>query len=130
MNESKQILLVHDEPKRAKLFKRILERCGAGVTCVTGEEELSQALESQTYSHLITSLRLPWGGRASEFLRRLNLEETPVKIVILSPTRSSAAEAKFKRLGAWAYLPEPVYAQDLKQLLGLANATHEQESAK
>lgn len=112
----KDILVVDDDKMMLGLFKRILEREGHGVHCVSsGEEALEQIME-RTYSLMITDFNMP--GLNGLELSRKGLEIAPrMPIIMDTGGNSPNFTRQAMEIGISKVLTKPFHTEELLETI-------------
>ncbi len=123
---SLQILVADDHEANRMVVQRLLQKAGHRVVCVTGGEEVMDALELADYDAVIVDLHMP-GLSGLDLLKQLRIMEagggprTPV--LVLSADVTPDAITRCEQAGARAFLAKPLAAVRLLDLLAeIANA--------
>jgi two-component system response regulator HydG len=108
----KHILLVEDDPDVRRQMAGLLGDEGYRTIEAESAEAAFDRLNEETFTVVITDLRLPGAG-GLEIVKRVRAgrPETPVLVVTAHASVSTAVEAM--RLGAFHYLQKPVSAEAL-----------------
>jgi len=111
-----RVLVVDDGATNRKLVKVILQRAGVEVaTAENGQQGVELALR-QPFDVILMDMQMPVldGYSATRQLRRQGLD---VPIVALTAHAMAGDEKKCREAGCTAYLPKPIDADQLVQLL-------------
>ncbi len=117
---SLQLLVADDHEANRMVLQRLLQKAGHRVVCVDSGEAVLDALEISDYDTVICDLHMP-GLSGLDLLKQLRLMEagggprTPV--LVLSADVTPDAIQQCERAGARAFLPKPVVASRLLDVL-------------
>lgn len=117
---SLQLLVADDHEANRMVLQRLLQKAGHRVVCVDSGEAVLDALEISDYDTVICDLHMP-GISGLDMLKQLRLMEagggprTPV--LVLSADVTPDAIQQCERAGARAFLPKPVVASRLLDVL-------------
>ncbi len=121
-----QILVIDDEPDLRTLYELTLLREGYRVETAGSVAEAWQLLEIQTFTVVITDMRLP-DGMGLEIIAGLKAQQRAERCVVITAYGSADNAVESLKAGAFDYLTKPV---DLKQFRGvIASATQDPSSA-
>jgi len=112
---TESILLLEDEPTVRRLTKRILEEHGYTVTAVETVAEARNTLEKQSFSMLLSDIRLPDGNGAS-LAEQLRSERPELRIVLISGFAEGDALAIVERQ-QFPLLHKPFAAEALARII-------------
>ncbi len=123
---SLQILVADDHEANRMVVQRLLQKAGHRVVCVTGGEEVLDALEVADYDAVIVDLHMP-GVSGLDLLKQLRIMEagggTRTPVLVLSADVTPEAISRCEQAGARAFLAKPLAAVRLLDLLAeIANA--------
>ena len=120
------VLVVDDHLANRLVLQRLLQKAGHRPVCVSGGEEVLEAMADVEYDVVIADLHMP-GISGLDLLRELRVMEagaavrTPV--VVLSADVTPASILACEQAGAMAFLAKPVVAARLLDTLaGIASA--------
>jgi len=105
------LLVVDDEPDLRTLYELTLLREGYAIDTAGSVEDALDRLDHQSYSLLITDMRLP-DGTGLDLLRRLEETGRQEKAIVITAYGSPENAVEALKAGAYDYLTKPV---DLKQ---------------
>lgn len=117
---SLQLLVADDHEANRMVLQRLLQKAGHRVVCVDSGEAVLDALEISDYDTVICDLHMP-GLSGLDLLKQLRLMEagggarTPV--LVFSADVTPEAIQQCERSGARAFLPKPVVASRLLDVL-------------
>ncbi len=110
-SEAARILVIDDEPDLRMLYELTLLREGHQVDTAGTLKEAWSILDSQTYTLVITDVRLP-DGLGTEILKGLRAQHRHEKCIVITAYGSAENAVEALKAGAFDYLTKPV---DLKQ---------------
>ncbi|MEI6027353.1 MAG: sigma-54 dependent transcriptional regulator [Betaproteobacteria bacterium] len=113
-----RLLVVDDEPDLLTLYELTLLREGHDVECAGSVREALQALKRQTFSLVITDMRLP-DGQGIELLHHVEAAGRGEKVVVITAYGSAETAVAALKAGAVDYLTKPV---DLRQFRSVVAA--------
>ena len=113
-----RLLVVDDEPDLRTLYELTLLREGYAVETAETVAEAWQHLQDQTFSAVITDMRLP-DGTGLELLQRLEAAGRREKSIVITAYGSAENAVSALKSGAYDYLTKPV---DLKQFRSVVAA--------
>lgn len=108
---SHRLLVVDDEPDLRTLYELTLLREGYAVDTAGSVEEAWQYLSNQSYSTVITDMRLP-DGTGLDLLKRIEASRRTERAIVITAYGSAENAVTALKAGAYDYLTKPV---DLKQ---------------
>ena len=108
---SHRLLVVDDEPDLRTLYELTLLREGYAVDTAGSIDDAWQHLQQQTYSAVITDMRLP-DGNGLDLIQRLDASRRPERAIVITAYGSAENAVTALKAGAYDYLTKPV---DLKQ---------------
>ncbi|KAF1710052.1 hybrid sensor histidine kinase/response regulator [Pseudoxanthomonas kalamensis DSM 18571] len=117
---SMQILVADDHEANRMVVQRLLQKAGHRITCVSGGEDVLDALESSEYDAVICDLHMPELS-GLDLLKQLRMMEagsprrTP--LLILSADVTPESIQRCEQAGARAFLAKPVVATRLLDVL-------------
>jgi two-component system, cell cycle response regulator CpdR len=110
------ILVVDDDRIMLELVKRILEREGNVVHCVSSGEEALEKIKEKTFSLMITDLNMP--GLDGLELARKGLEIAPQMPIIMDTGRNSPKIIRLaKEIGISKVLTKPFLVKELLETI-------------
>ncbi len=113
-----RLLVVDDEPDLRTLYELTLLREGYDVETAGTVGDAWQHLQDQTFSAVITDMRLP-DGTGLELLQRLEAAGRHEKSIVITAYGSAENAVSALKSGAYDYLTKPV---DLKQFRSVVAA--------
>ena len=113
-----RLLVVDDEPDLRTLYELTLLREGYDVETAGTVGDAWQHLQDQTFSAVITDMRLP-DGTGLELLQRLEAAGRREKSIVITAYGSAENAVSALKSGAYDYLTKPV---DLKQFRSVVAA--------
>ncbi|MDX9844514.1 MAG: sigma-54 dependent transcriptional regulator [Aquabacterium sp.] len=113
-----RLLVVDDEPDLRTLYELTLLREGYDVETAGTVGDAWQHLQEQTFSAVITDMRLP-DGTGLDLLRRLEAAGRHEKSIVITAYGSAENAVSALKSGAYDYLTKPV---DLKQFRSVVAA--------
>jgi two-component system, NtrC family, response regulator PilR len=120
------ILVIDDEPDLRTLYELTLLREGYGVETAGSVQEAWQQLENQSFSIVITDMRLP-DGSGLEIISGIKNRQRAERCIVITAYGSADNAVESLKAGAFDYLTKPV---DLKQFRAvIASATQNSSSA-
>nr|MBP8271121.1 response regulator [Sphaerotilus sp.] len=105
------LLVVDDEPDLRTLYELTLVREGYSVETAGTVEDAWTLLGQQSFSAVITDMRLP-DGTGLELLQRLEATNRTEKTIVITAYGSAQGAVEALKCGAYDYLTKPV---DLRQ---------------
>lgn len=108
---SHRLLVVDDEPDLRTLYELTLLREGYAVDTAGSVDDAWQHLSHQTYSAVITDMRLP-DGTGLDLLKRIEASGRTERAIVITAYGSAENAVTALKAGAYDYLTKPV---DLKQ---------------
>lgn len=117
---SMQILVADDHQANRMVVQRLLQKAGHRITCVSGGEEVLDALEVSDYDAVIIDLHMP-GVSGLDLLKQLRVmqagggPDTPV--IVLSADVTPESIGRCEQAGARAFMAKPVVAVRLLEVL-------------
>ncbi|HEX5313263.1 sigma-54 dependent transcriptional regulator [Aquabacterium sp.] len=108
---SHRLLVVDDEPDLRTLYELTLLREGYAVDTAGSIDDAWQHLQQQSYSAVITDMRLP-DGNGLDLIQRLDAARRPERAIVITAYGSAENAVTALKAGAYDYLTKPV---DLKQ---------------
>jgi two-component system response regulator PilR (NtrC family) len=105
------LLVVDDEPDLRTLYELTLLREGYHIETAGCVADAWQLLSENTFSAIITDMRLP-DGEGLDLIRRLDAAGRPEKCIVITAYGSAENAVSALKAGAYDYLTKPV---DLKQ---------------
>ncbi len=108
---SHRLLVVDDEPDLRTLYELTLLREGYAVDTAGSIDDAWQHLQQQSYSAVITDMRLP-DGNGLDLIQRLDASRRPERAIVITAYGSAENAVTALKAGAYDYLTKPV---DLKQ---------------
>ncbi|MBW2733228.1 MAG: sigma-54-dependent Fis family transcriptional regulator [Deltaproteobacteria bacterium] len=129
MPETKQILVVDDEPNLRRVLGGILRRGGHQVLSAGDGREALNLLTTETVHAVITDLRMPHMD-GMELLRRISADYPDVPVIILTAHGSVDNAVAAVKLGAFDYLEKPFDQQQIQQVIAKALRTNELRRAQ
>ncbi len=123
------VLVVDDHLANRLVLQRLLQKAGHRPICVSGGEEVLDAMAEAEYDVVIADLHMP-GISGLDLLRELRVMQagTAVRtpVVVLSADVTPASIVACEQAGATAFLAKPVVAAKLLDTLaGIASAPKE-----
>jgi DNA-binding NtrC family response regulator len=115
-----RLLVVDDEPDLRTLYELTLLREGYDVETAGTVGDAWQHLQDQTFSAVITDMRLP-DGTGLELLQRLEAAGRREKSIVITAYGSAENAVSALKSGAYDYLTKPV---DLKQFRSVVACGH------
>jgi two-component system sensor histidine kinase RpfC len=120
---SLQVLAADDHSANLIVVQRLLQKAGHRPTCVTSGDAVLDAVEASDYDAIIIDLHMP-GVSGLDLLRQMRVmqagggKRTP--IIVLSADVTPDAIRRCQQAGAFAFLPKPVVAARLLDILSEA----------
>jgi len=121
---SMQILVADDHSVNRMVLQRLLQKAGHRVTCVSGGEEVLDAMEMSDYDTVIVDLHMP-GVSGLDLLKQMRVMQagggprTPV--IVLSADVTPESIQRCQQAGAHTFMAKPVVAGKLlESLAGIA----------
>jgi two-component system sensor histidine kinase RpfC len=117
---SLNLLVADDHAANRMVVQRLLQKAGHRVVCVDGGDEVLDALAISDYDAVIADLHMP-GLSGLDLLRQLRIMQagggnrTPV--IVLSADVTPDAIQQCRQAGAHAFLPKPVVAARLLDMI-------------
>ncbi|MCJ0824838.1 ATP-binding protein [Luteimonas sp. 50] len=117
---SLNLLVADDHAANRMVVQRLLQKAGHRVVCVDGGDDVLEALAVSDYDAVVADLHMP-GLSGLDLLRQLRImqagggERTPV--IMLSADVTPDAIQQCRQAGAHAFLPKPVVAARLLDLI-------------
>jgi two-component system sensor histidine kinase RpfC len=117
---SLNLLVADDRAANRMVVQRLLQKAGHRVVCVEGGEDVLEALAVSDYDAVIADLHMP-GISGLDLLRQLRVMQagggnrTPV--IVLSADVTPDAIQQCRQAGAHAFLPKPVVAARLLDMI-------------
>lgn len=117
---SLNLLVADDHAANRMVVQRLLQKAGHRVVCVDGGDDVLEALAVSDYDAVIADLHMP-GLSGLDLLRQLRImqagggDRTPV--IVLSADVTPDAIQQCRQAGAHAFLPKPVVATRLLDLI-------------
>lgn len=108
---SHRLLVVDDEPDLRTLYELTLLREGYAVDTAGSVDDAWHHLQANTYSVVITDMRLP-DGLGLDLLQRIEASRRPERTIVITAYGSAENAVTALKAGAYDYLTKPV---DLKQ---------------
>ncbi len=107
--DQRKILLVDDDPDVLAVFNDILQNAGYDVDPVTSLEQTYQALETGSYSLVISDLCFEKQSETGlDLLSRIETHKYPVDTILITGHSSVESAVKALKMGAYDYLTKPV----------------------
>jgi DNA-binding NtrC family response regulator len=113
------ILLVEDKVELREMLNHALRRMGYEVTAAAGVHEALAALEKQSFSAVLTDLKLPAGSGIDVLQSALDCDAA-VPVVIMTAYGTIADAVSAMRDGAYDFIPKPIDLEHLRHLLARA----------
>lgn len=117
---SMQVLAADDHSANLVVVQRLLQKAGHRPTCVTSGDAVLDAVEASDYDAIIIDLHMP-GVSGLDLMRQMRVmqagggKRTP--IIVLSADVTPDAIRRCQQAGAFAFLPKPVVAARLLDVL-------------
>jgi two-component system sensor histidine kinase RpfC len=117
---SLNLLVADDHAANRMVVQRLLQKAGHRVVCVNGGDDVLEALAVSDYDAVIADLHMP-GLSGLDLLRQLRIMQagggnrTPV--IVLSADVTPDAIQQCRQAGAHAFLPKPVVAARLLDMV-------------
>ena len=117
---SMQLLVADDYEANRMVLQRLLQKAGHRITCVSGGEEVLEAMAGSDYDAVVVDLHMP-GVSGLDLLKQLRVMQagggprTPV--VVLSADVTPESIQRCEQAGAYAFLAKPVAAGRLLEVL-------------
>jgi DNA-binding NtrC family response regulator len=113
------ILLVEDKVELREMLTHALRRMGYDVAATAGVNEALTALEKQSFSAVLTDLKLPAGSGIDVLQSALDCDPA-VPVIIMTAYGTIADAVSAMRDGAYDFIPKPIDLDHLRHLLGRA----------
>jgi two-component system response regulator PilR (NtrC family) len=114
-----RLLVVDDEPDLRTLYELTLLREGYEIDSAGTVAEALAHLQAQTYSAVITDMRLP-DGSGLALLRWLEQAGRPEKAIVITAFGSAENAVEALKAGAYDYLTKPVDLRQFRLVVGSA----------
>ncbi len=112
----KQVLVVDDDPKVGRDFKKILQPERCTVDFVMKGEEAIEAVREKTYDIVFLDLLLPDIDGARTFAKIREIDHN-VTVVLITAYPDSELVGKAMKYGAVSLLSKPLIASEIKRLV-------------
>ncbi|WP_457349934.1 sigma-54-dependent transcriptional regulator [Roseateles sp. P5_D6] len=114
-----RLLVVDDEPDLRTLYELTLLREGYEIDSAGTVAEALAHLQAQTYSAVITDMKLP-DGSGLALLRWLEQAGRPEKAIVITAFGSAENAVEALKAGAYDYLTKPVDLRQFRLVVGSA----------
>ncbi len=112
-----RLLVVEDRSSLGRMLERALSREGYEVTLTASAEEALPHLDRETFSLVLTDLRLP-GASGLDVVAACRRVQPPVPAVVMTAYGTVETAVQAMKLGAVDFLEKPVDLEDLFRLVG------------
>ncbi len=111
------VLLIDDDSVFTDLLKRQLEK--SGLRCITaiGGEDALLKMDTDPFDYATLDLNLGQDNGLA-YIPKLLDKDPQIKIIIVTGFASFQTAVDAIKLGAWQYLPKPIRAKDIMDLIG------------
>ena len=113
------ILLVEDKPELRDMLQTALRRMGYEVTAAAGLPQAAAALEKQSFSAVLTDLKLP-SGSGMDVLKAALTADPAMPVVVMTAYGTITDAVAAMRDGAFDFIQKPIELEHLQHLLARA----------
>lgn len=111
-----RVLIGEDEQALGALLRDFLTQRGCDVTLTLTGDATLEALKAQAFDVAVLDVTMP-GIDGLEILRRLQSEDDPPEVVVVTGNRTIEPAVSAVRLGAYDYLTKPYRMADIEVLV-------------
>jgi EAL domain-containing protein (putative c-di-GMP-specific phosphodiesterase class I)/ActR/RegA family two-component response regulator len=121
---SKRLLLVDDDEGIRLAYSRVLRSKGHQVTTAADGAEAIGRLAQGSFDVVVSDVAMP-GMDGLEFLRRVREHDLDVPVILITGGPELAQAMRAVEYGAFRYLPKPIEADVLADVVGRAARMHQ-----